>query len=376
MSFSFLSISPISIRLGLLHSLFSIFSFSFPMIMCAYVLWKYGEKYGRHAYLAVTIGQTLFYLFLFYAPYCVTIQWCYWEPFITLFGACFTWYFLRRMNKKNDFDKFSNLHYFYFSFIMFMNPLRLGNGNTFPPILLNIFDQNLTFLYCIFYAIPYFFFNFQFGIAISYILNNTLFCLKNEKRINQIFFILSHIPFVYLFFGFSNTTYCQYPLARLGVPIQLEISSPIEIPIIEKKNNLALGKKKSEKIERISLIELIIFAREKQLNIFPLLVHYLQQLYNDFFSTLQYEENLMLSDVDFVFVDEPIWSKHFTAEDFVFDKIESVDDDQPEPEFMNQQVSSIHEREYLLNFFFMTNFWVEREIQLYEANYFIFKFSC
>jgi hypothetical protein len=135
MSSSLLSYSPISIKLGLYHSILSTISVSVPVLLCLYISMRYERKYIVRSYLALTIGQTLSSLFFYYGPYALTSLWSYFSPMIAFLGALFTFQFIVYLKGHKKSVTYPPFFYLYFFGIMFLNPIRFG---TFTPFFLSL----------------------------------------------------------------------------------------------------------------------------------------------------------------------------------------------------------------------------------------------
>ena len=310
MTSSFLSCTPISIRLGLFHSLLSFISVSAPLILCAYVLWKYGRKYGVRAYLGVTVGQICFYLFLFYAPYTLTKQWFLFEPLLSLVGCIWTYFFWKNMHENQRFDKLSFSHYAYFSLIMFLNPLRFGTFSNFSPISLMVLNELPNLVYSLFFSIPYFLLNFAFGSLIVYFLNNTIFLIIHEKKITRFFQAVVFTSLLFFSLRLPPRLIIQLPLTNLGLSTKLTQVS---------------GESKS----------------------------FLRELYNSFFSCFYHtEKNIEMTRKD------PNPNIYFQDQSFVQTKIDELEGKEVfDLKFKYKNVYIIRQRMKAIEDFFLIKFW-------------------
>jgi hypothetical protein len=240
MSSSLFSYSPISIKLGLYHSLLSTIYVSIPLLLCIYISTRYDRKYIIRSYLALTLGQTLFSLFLYYGPYPLTALWSYLSPIIAILGSIFTYKFVFYLYNNKKSVKYPTFFYLYFFGIMFLNPIRFGTSTSFflNPDLLPF----LSIFYFISYSLVFFFINTSIGLLVNEISKTTKFYYMPYPDIQNLVCYLLATPSVLFWMKLPIAFIYWYPLRLINTPEDLPefISNkvPTDIRIARSKNDL------------------------------------------------------------------------------------------------------------------------------------------
>jgi hypothetical protein len=243
--------SPISIKLGLYHSLLSIISISVPILLCLYISLKFQRKYILRSYLAVALGQTLFSLFIYYGPYELTSLWCSISPILALLGVSLTYLFIYYLFINRSSKNYPWFFYLYFFGIMFLNPLRFG---ALTPFFLSIdLLPSLTVFYFLVSFCTFFVINTGIGLVVNHYSQQYLEYYRDESKFQTRILLALLTTSVLFWMRLTISLIYWYPLRLVNVPenlpesflTQLSEKFPVKKTVIAEfyNNTMTLFKK-------------------------------------------------------------------------------------------------------------------------------------